>query len=367
MNRVLHMVGSLGWHGVEAVVMNYYRHIDRTKIQFDFISCSPKPQRFDDEIERLGGKIYRLPGRSRRPLRYYAQLKSLLKAHPEYRVFHAHGNSASMVMDLHAAKAAKVPVRIGHSHNTSCFVKWQHYLFKPFLNGACTHRFACSAEAGRWLFGKRDDVTVLKNAINLHTFRCDVASRNDIRGSLSITDDTRVLGHVGGLSSNKNHTFLLDIFKEFLRDDARAVLLLVGGGPLKDELTDKARRLGIADSVIFYGKTDTPEKLFSAFDAFVLPSLYEGLGMVVVEAAASGLPCLVSDVVPQEVNVADTIRFLPLGDAAAWATALRELNWPQRRADAADVAKSIEAHGYNIEQASPSLQKFYEETLGKRL
>ena len=153
MIRVLQIIGSLGYAGVEAVVMNYYRHIDTAQVQFDFITCSSVPQRYDQEILDKGGRIFRVPSRSRHPFKYMWALKQILQTN-KYQIVHVHQNSASMVMDGFVAKLCHVPVVIGHSHNTSCNVLWQHYLFKPWVSFCFDYRLACSSAAGEWVFGK---------------------------------------------------------------------------------------------------------------------------------------------------------------------------------------------------------------------
>jgi len=357
MIRILHMTGSLNWSGIATVVMNYYRHVDRNQVQFDFITDSIGKTRFGDEIESMGGRIFRVPSRNRRPFAYGRALGRLFREHPEYRVFHVHGSSASMYMDLHVAKKAGVPVRIGHSHAASCYVKWQHYMFRPFVNGVCTHRFACSLEAGRWVFGKKRDVGLIKNAIDLDTFRFDPSARKELRSAYGIDDDTLVLGHIGTLAPNKNHDFLLDVFAGYVKTNDNARLFLVGGGPVKDALVQKAQALGMDSKVIFFGNTETPQTCYSAFDVFVFPSRFEGLGLVAVEAAACGLPCLISDTVPGEVMVADWMRRLPIRDPADWVRALAELN--RTRAAPEDALAQIERSGYNIKKAAQALQEFY--------
>lgn len=183
MVRVLQVIGSLGYAGVEAVVMNYYRHIDRTKVQFDFVTCSQAPERYDEEILQMGGRIYRLPSRSGKPFVYMIALKRVIKGYG-YKIVHIHQNSASMAMDGIVAKSSHVPVVIGHSHNTRCNVMWQHYLFKPLVNHVVTHRFACSEDAGKWIFGNRKDIRMVNNAIDSRKYHFDESTRSRVRQEL---------------------------------------------------------------------------------------------------------------------------------------------------------------------------------------
>ena len=353
------MPSFLGLHGIASVVMNYYRQIDRSKVQFDFIVSSQEKGAYEDEVLALGGKIYRLPSRNRHPFKYVKALKLLFKENPEYKIFHVHGNSASIRMDLKAARKANIPFRIGHSHNTSCFIKWQHYFNKPFLNKHCTHFFACSSDAGKWMFGEKLNVKLVKNAIDLNKFKFDPNSRTEIRGLFNIQDDTVVAGTVGGLTPNKNQTFLLDVFFEYLKVNDNAKLIIVGKGGLLKELENKTKLLGIEDKVIFAGSTNTPNKFYSAFDIFCFPSLYEGLGLVAIEAAANGLNVLLSDRIPAEVNVSGRVRFLPLGNPANWSHCIENQLIKSEQRICEKNIEEIEQSGYNIITAAKELENFY--------
>lgn len=350
--RVLQMVGSLGWHGVEAVVMNYYRHIDRTKVQFDFIVCTQERQRYDEEVEELGGKIYRLPSRNRHPLAYRKALKKVFIEHPEYKIFHAHGNSASICMDLDIAKKYNVPVRIGHSHNTSCFVKWQHYLFKPFLNGKVTHRFACSKAAGKWLFSDKQ-VRVFFNAIELGDFQFNQDWRNNIRSELGVDDECFLIGCVGGLTENKNHKFAIKVFNLFHKTIKNSKLIIIGEGELKAKLKQQVHEYSLDDSVTFYGKTNCVNKFYSAMDLFMLTSKYEGLGIVAIEAQISGLPTLISDVVPQEAVIMEQAQVLKISGVDDWVNACTNIYHSDQE------RKLVYSKEYDIDIQSKLLEKFY--------
>lgn len=202
MIRVLQVIGSLGYAGVEAVVMNYYRHVNTEKVQFDFITCSQEEQRFDNEIINRGGVIHRLPSRSRTPFAYMRGLYKIIKEH-DYKIVHIHQNSASMAMDGIVAKMCKVPVIIGHSHNTFCNVKWQHYLFRTCVNSVLTHRLACSKGAGEWVFGKNQEVQMVNNAIDSKLYEFNEEIRKSIREEFNIADKF-VVGFVGRLHQQKN-------------------------------------------------------------------------------------------------------------------------------------------------------------------
>ena len=355
MIRVLQVVGALGYAGVEAVVMNYYRHTDKTQVQFDFITCSAESERYDDEIIRSGGKIYRLPSRSRRTLAYMKALRKVIKDN-DYKIVHIHKNSASMAMDAIAAKGCGVSAIIGHSHNTRCNVLWQHYLFKPFVNLLVTDRFACSEAAGRWAFGSRNDVKVVNNAIDTDEFRFDAEVRNRVRADLNIAKDQFVVGFVGRLyDGQKNLYRLLAIFSKVVGMKNDAVLLMAGDGPDRKGLAQRVEGLNLGNNVKMLGMRDDVNRLMTAMDAFVMPSHYEGLPVVLVEAQAAGLACVVSDYTPAP-DLINRLRVLSLDESdEAWAQTISSCVSDDRGAAKQKLIKGR----YDISSEAKWLQDFY--------
>lgn len=327
MLRVCEVMGQMNGGGVESVVMNYYRHIDRDKVQLDFIVDANSERIPEDEIEALGGRIFLVP-----PLKQLsAHQKELARlfASEAWPIVHSHRNTLS-VFPLKTAAAAGVPVRIAHSHSTSG--QGEHarnllkYTLKRFANVYPTERFACSVYAGKWLFGEDADFEVIYNAIDLDSFVFDADARVAERAALGIADDQLVLGHVGRFMTQKNHAFLIRAFARLseLRDDC--VLVCAGEGELKAAVEQQARDAGIADKVRFLGQRPNINKLYQAFDAFVLPSIYEGLPLVAVEAQMAGLPCFMSDVCTRELDLTHTVEFLPITDESIWAERLAGLS-----------------------------------------
>ena len=297
--RVAHVIGKWVGGGVEAVVMNYYRHIDHNKIQFDFICDDDSTNIPYDQIEKLGGKVILVPP-YQKAIKYHKTLKKVLK-NGNYKIVHSHINVLS-VFSLFAAKCAKVPVRIAHSHSTTNKKEWKKNLLKqtlrPFSKLFATDYFCCSELAGRWLFGNKTynkgKVYLLNNAIDLDKFKYDEKIRIQKRKELNIKNDTLVIGHIGRFVAQKNHTFLIDIFNEVHKQNSNSILLLAGQGPLMNEMKDKVNNLGLSESVKFLGQRNDVNELYQAFDVFLLPSLYEGLGMVLIEAQCASLPCVAS-------------------------------------------------------------------------
>ena len=356
--RVAQIVGDMAGGGVEAVVMNYYRHIDKTKIQFDFIIHDTSTHIPKQEIEEMGGRIFYVP--------HYKNLsayrKALLKIFKEnnYTIVHSHMNTLS-VFPLKVAKKAGVKVRIAHSHSTSNIKEFKRFILKnllrPFSKQYATHYFACSELAGRWLFGKRafkrGKVKIINNAIDLEKFKFNSELRECIRKELNI-EDKFVIGHVGRFMEQKNHSFLVDIFNEVHKRRDDAVLLLLGDGPLMEEIEAKVNAFGLSDNVVFTGHLNSPEIYYNAMDCFVFPSLYEGLGIVCIEAQINGLPCIVSTEVPIVAKICDKIEFVQLSEnAEQWADKTINTNNIERKTTEGKFSE------YDINKKAPELENFY--------
>ena len=338
MIHILQSVSNMDRGGIESMLMNYYRHLDRTRFQFDFLVNKKKPGFFDDEIRALGGRIFQSPGVA--PQNYPAYLRSmqqLLAQHPEIKVLHAH-NEAMQLFALEGAKKAGLPVRIAHAHNTrlpkdaKLPIKW---FCKQFIPGAATDYWACGREAGIYYFGQQAwearGVT-LRNAIDLERFGYRPQVRAKLRAEYGLNGKL-VVGCVARFMVQKNHTRLLDIFAALKKVRPDSCLLLVGEGELRAELEAKAARLGIAQDVKFLGVQSDTSVWYQAMDVFVMPSLFEGLPVVGMEAQASGLPCVFSTGVTEEVLLRpDSCRISLEQPDEAWAAVLKDAdrNLPDR-------------------------------------
>lgn len=363
--RVAQIMGKWLGGGVESVVMNYYRHINREKIQFDFICDNDSTDIPYEEIEKLGGKVILIPP-YQKIIKYHKELKKVLKD-GKYKIVHSHINTLS-VFSLFAAKSAGVPVRIAHSHSTTNKKEKKKNLLKqvlrPFSKVFATDYMCCSELAGRWLFGNKEydkgNVYLLNNAIDLDQFKYNEQIRKEKRKELNIEDSTLVIGHVGRFVEQKNHRFLIDVFHEVHKQKENSILLLAGQGPLMDEIKEKVKTLGLEDNVRFLGQRNDINELYQAMDVFVFPSLYEGLGMAVVEAQVSGLPCVVSTKVPQIAKVTDRIIFMNLdSQIKKWTDGIiKSLN----KGDRKNIKFIDEIKNYDIRKESAQLEKFY---LGK--
>lgn len=363
--RVLHVVSKMNKGGIQSFLMNYYRFIDRSKVQFDFVVQDDTGSFYNEEIEASGGRIHNIPHMSVRSIHDFSRAFSgLLRGNPDYKIIHCHNNWLNIV-PLRIAQKHRVPVRISHSHGSyparSFIRRCQRYLFQKTIGFYATELWACSEVAGLWLYGKkfRKDkrARLINNAIDADRFRFDGETRQRIRAKHNIRAETTVLINVGRISEGKNHSFLLDIFREYLRIKADSVLLIAGDGPLKASLQNKARQLDIRNKVIFLGMIDNVHEYLSAADIMVFPSKSEGLGLVLIEAQTSGLGIVTSaEGISKETDVTHTITFESLNASPVrWAEAIDEVEFIDRLGAASKVRDS----GYDIRTAAQLLQEYY--------
>lgn len=361
MVRILHIVTHMNRGGLETMIMNYYRFIDREKIQFDFLEHRQDRAAYDDEIEEMGGRIYRMPPLNPFSPLYRAKLKTFFQDHPEYRIVHVHQDCLSSVA-LHTAKTCGIPVRIGHSHNSSQDKNIKYpikLLFKRFIAGSATDLFACSKDAGNWMFSGAD-FFVLNNAIEAKRYIFQEKKRVQMRELLRLEPNELVIGHVGRFSTVKNHPFLIEVFAE-INKKRPAKLLLVGDGELRIAAEKRVRELGLSNRVIFTGVRNDVADLMQAMDVFVFPSKYEGLPVTLIEAQAAGLPCLISDGVPAECIKTDLVQQLFLADGAEkWAEAVMEAGKIERR----NTYQEIVAARFDIVENAKWLEELYIEKSG---
>lgn len=357
------MISSLDIGGSQALVMNLYRKLDRTRIQFDFITDHPGGEQLKKEIEELGGRIYELPAFKGYNVREVRRAwDSFFEEHPGYRILHSHTRSYASIY-LPAAKKHGSRT-IVHSHSTSNGKGFKAAVKKVLqfpLRYQADYMFACSREAGKWLFGRKalskPNFFILKNAIDTDLYRPDINIRKEYREKLGISSDTVVYIHIGRFCQPKNHMFLLDIFNEIHKKDSKTRLILVGDGELREKIGKRVGTLDLNSDVMLLGsRTDVPG-LLQAADRFLFPSLWEGLPVTVVEAQAAGLPCLISDNITDEVCVTPLVRKLPLSAGAdVWAKEAMSC-----KSERADTAGEIEKAGFSADTTAEWLSGFYED------
>lgn len=361
--RVAHVIGKWLGGGVESMVMNYYRHIDRSRVQFDFICDHDSTNIPYEEIEALGGKVILIPP-YQKVFKYQKVLQKILKE-GQYRIIHSHINTLS-VFPLRAAKKVNIPVRIAHSHSTTNKVEWKKNLMKqvlrPFSKIYATHYFCCSELAGRWLFGDKvydeGKVVLINNAIDLFKYQYNPNMRKLKRDELGIDENTLVIGHIGRFVKQKNHDYVIDIFNQLHKENSNSILLLAGQGPLKKEIEEKVKLFDLTESVKFLGQRNDTNELYQAMDIFLLPSFYEGLPVVGVEAQAAGLLCLFSNKMTRETKVLSSTIFLPIEvPSVFWKSQLLKCLEKYIRVD---KSSEMRKKGFDIQIESKRIMDFYE-------
>ena len=314
------------------------------------------------KIERMAGKVIIIPSYSK-PFKYHKALKRVLKE-GNYKIIHSNINTLS-VFSLFAAKCAGVPIRIAHSHSTTNKKEKKKNLMKqvlrPFSKVFATDYMCCSELAGRWLFGNKEydkgNVYLLNNAIDLDKFKYNESLRKKKRKELGIKDDALVIGHIGRFVAQKNHDFLIDIFNEIHKKNNNSILLLAGQGPLMEDIKNKVKELNLDDNVKFLGQRNDANELYQAFDVFLLPSLYEGLPVVGVEAQAAGLLCYLSDDMTKETKVLDITKFMSLNNPPKeWADNILDDVKKYKRID---TSKEMTAKNFNIKEEAKKLEEYY--------
>ena len=362
--RVLHILQRMEAGGTQALLMNIYRNIDRNKVQFDFLVEYPDKQFYDEEILKLGGKIYYSNVRNDFNIfKFIKKLKKIIKEN-DYKIVHMHTYSIGYFC-LKAAKECNVPIRIAHSHNNQTVHDFK-YLPKLFLQRIYTiyanNLLDCSEEAGRYLF-KNKKFKVLNNAIDSKKFIYNEEIRKKEREELGL-ENSFVVGHVGRFHPQKNHKFLIEIFSEIKRKKDNAKLLLIGTGDLENSIKKQVQELNLQNDVIFLGNRIDVNNLYQAMDIFIFPSLFEGLGIVAIEAQASGTPIVCSNKLPPEIEISPIFKKLSLNETAeVWADeAIKLANAPYARKNMQD---KIIGAGFDIKCVANDIQKYYLEKYTK--
>jgi len=359
--RVLNFTGlELG--GMETTIMNYYRHIDRSKIQFDFCfteSSESKEYYYEKEAVSLGANIYRQPLRKMHFLKDFTLLVKILKSNPDIEIVNILGYGASIraATILLAAKLSGISVRIVYSaSDIRSLNSVMHKLLRPFMRLLTTHMTAGSVNAGLSMFGNKakSKLIIIPRARNLAEFCFNQEKRNATREKLQLKD-RYVMIHIGRLTEVKNHIFLLDTFDKAHGINPKSTLLIVGDGEMKAVLEKKISKLNERENVCLLGQRDDVKDLLQAADLFLLPSLLEGLPGAAIEAQSAGLPCLLSDTISQESKITDLVEFLPIDRGTdIWVERMLAYQGFKRR----DMSENLKKAGYDINEAAIWLEDF---------
>ena len=353
--NVVHITKSLESNGISTVVMNYTCNMDKSKYKNTIIAGTPIVNAYRNRCADYGVDVIEVPSKKSSSVKYYMATWKILK-NKHFDIAHIHGNSATITIEMIIAKLAGIKVRVAHSHNSTCDHIKVHQILSPLFRRLYTKGYACSELAGKWLFGD-SPFSVLPNGFEIKKFIFDQATRENIRKELDL-EDKFVIGNVARFNDQKNHIFLLNIFEQVARENKDAVLFLVGTGPLLGKIQQMIQEHPYKERIIYYGETDHIESLYNAMDIFVLPSKYEGLGIVFIEAQINGLRCVTSDQVPKEVNINNHTVFLSLEKGVeSWASEIHQ-DFNGNRKQTSELAYAS-AQNYDIKGNVDKLEKDY--------
>lgn len=364
--RILNLFTIMNRGGAETMVMNYYRKIDRTKVQFDFMVHRQERGAYDDEIEALGGQIFRMSAISPTTLgKYKRELREFFQKHSEYRILHAHMSELGYFAFKEARKCG-IPVRICHAHNAPVFFsetikekikRLPREILARFIRKESTDFFTCSQIAGEWLFGRRnnDKMIFMRNAVDASAFRYNKKMAENFKLEMGWLDKI-ILGHVGRFNPQKNHAFLIEIFKTYHTDHPNSILVLVGSGHLESMIRKKVQENQLEDCVKFLGSRSDMPDLYQTFDLFLFPSLYEGLPVSLVEAQAAGIPCVVSDRISIQTHITDSYYPVSLDvSLQEWKKNIEEALKQGKK----DTYSLIKKNGFDVTENALWLCNFY--------
>lgn len=359
--KILQIIGLSCGGGVESVIINYYRTIDKGKIQFDFVVHKNPYKVFSNEVKSIGGKIYEVTPYNKNVFLFTYEIYKIIKD-GNYEIVHVNMNSLS-VFPLFAAWLAGAKIRILHNHTTDSLAEGLRTILKrllrPFAKMFANQYWACSKHAAVWMYGQKavneGKVTIINNAIDLDKFAFNQEKRDILRSKLGL-EGKFVIGHVGRFMKAKNHNFLIDIFAEVVKQKDNAVLLLIGEGVLMEDIRNKVSNLHLTDKVFFLGVRNDVADLYNAMDVFVLPSFYEGLPVVGVEVQANGLPIIVSEEVFSEVKISNYISFIDLNtNIKVWSEECIKISRMERKQAKCKILKA----GFDISVESSKLEERY--------
>ena len=361
MKRVLQIVNKMGYGGIETFLMNMYRNIDKNEIQFDFAVATKEKGEFNDEIRQLGGNIYYYTPRRKGLRAYRKSWNSIFKDKEQdyYSAVHMHVSSLTSIVPLQLAKKYHIKKIYVHAHNTYQAGTLHNILNKlnqKRIDSIVTEKFACSKEAGMYVYGKNAKFTVIHNGIDTNKFSFNEEVRQRVRKQLALDEENIAFVNVGRFVYQKNHEFLIDIFKEIWKQNKQARLFLIGKGELEDSIKEKVKENHLEDYVIFMGLRDDIYNLLQAMDAFVLPSHHEGLPVVGIEAQAAGLKMFVSDTISKDLQITQLVKFLSLDlTAKQWADRILQADLKKK-----DMYEEIVEAGYDMKQISKRMKDYYE-------
>ncbi len=360
MKRVLICGFTSNIGGMESYVMNIYRRIDRTKLQFDFLALEYGQMAFADEIKELGGRVIVVPRRKEDLAQHNKVLNDLL-SNTEYEGMYYQCTRKLRTLELFKlAKKYKIPKRVIHAHGTEerdigTVTKIRCLFAGLFLNNYVTDRWACSENAGKWMFGK-SSFTIINNGVDTDLYSFDQEQRTLLRKEFGAEEDTMILGTVGRVTSEKNPDFLIDVFDKYHKKNPNSLFIHIGYSGALDQFKDKVEKLGLKDSYLYLGRRTDVERYLNAMDCFLLPSFHEGFPIVLVEAQTNGLKCLVSDSVTTTTNLTGLVRYLPISSTVEWE---KELESFEKVPDRTNYPDMIKDKHYSVNETTKQVFNFF--------
>lgn len=357
MIRILQIGMSDNLGGIETFIMNLYRFIDKNQIQFDFVDFTENGICFNKEIVLLGGKIYKVTPRKKNIIKNRQELKKIMK---QYKIIHYHANTLSYFTPISIAKKYHMQL-ILHSHNQwkgkNLITYGLHKINHLRLPKKNITMYSCSDVAAEWLFPKKklDSTLLIKNAVDCQKFQYNIEKRTQIRKENNL-ENKFVIGHIGRFSYQKNHNFVIKIFYEYFKNNKNAILLLFGTGELEEQIKNQVKTLGLEKNVLFMGiKTNTYDYL-QAIDLILFPSFFEGFPIVLIEAQASGVPCLISDTITEQIKLFDFVKFYSLNESEEkWALEIKKIEKTNHINTYITMCKL----GYHLSEQSESMLQQY--------
>lgn len=360
-NRRILIVSTVGliYDGITSVILANLQAMDRSGLDIYIASTIKAEPSIVDQFKDLGCMIVNFPNRRENPKAYFFALRKFIKD-KHIEVIHANGNSATLAVEMLAAKLGGCKKRIAHSHNTRCDQVRADKLLRPLFYATYTDALACGNDAGKWLFKNRPFI-VLKNGRDVDRFKFDEDKRHEMRVRLGISDGVIAVGHVGGFVPQKNHKFVLKVYQSLVEKRPSVKLFMIGDGILRREIENEAQQLGLMNKLTFTGNIDNVQDYLHAMDVMVLPSLFEGLPLAAIEWQINGLPIVMADTITKECIFTDGVKQMSLQNSTdEWADEILSLaNDKNRRRQSICGANAITKAGYNIKDNAKELKLLY--------
>lgn len=353
-----------GINGITNVVKNYYKFLDKNLVEMDFVLLNEPPKEFIDYVKNSGGQIFVLPERLSNPIVYYKKLKKVIRE-SSYDIIHAHGNSNTLGIEMGIAKSCAIPVRIAHAHNTTTKYKALHSIMRVPFEKSYTHGIACGVDAGNWLFNEKN-FFVIDNGVDTLKYKYSEENRKTIRQEFNIADNEKVIGHIGHFSLQKNQKFIIDLFDWIIKNDPdnNYRVLLMGNGELREGLEALVKEKQLQNHILFLGNRNDVDKMLSAIDLLLMPSLFEGLPLTLIEAQSTDLKCLIADTITKEVDITGNVEFFDLNDNySKVAKQIYKLTSGINDRNIKKGNKLVSESKYNIIEGSLRLQHLYRKFL----